>query len=108
MNSVGLEFILALKDLIYAALAPSRTKADREMTLMPPEFKYLSIEVFQSIEVVVIILVAAVWALSYIYYFQNVLPGYKWDIREICEAWMEERYSITRNATHETYCSTCH
>jgi len=40
--------------------------------------------------------VAFAWVTLYLNKIQMVLPGYQWDIREVCNPWISERYSFWR------------
>jgi len=96
LNSVALVFILDLKDFLYMILVPTRNKHDLENTYLAPVFKVETPTPLFFLGSFAWFLVAVVWVCVYMYFFQHVLPDYKWDIREVCSAWRDRRYSLTK------------
>eukprot|EP00929_Paragymnodinium_shiwhaense_P043511 TRINITY_DN22371_c0_g1_i1.p1 TRINITY_DN22371_c0_g1~~TRINITY_DN22371_c0_g1_i1.p1 ORF type:complete len:402 (+),score=44.99 TRINITY_DN22371_c0_g1_i1:103-1308(+) len=100
LNAVALEFILVLKDLIYNSLVPVRNKHDLERTLIRTKHTAKT-ELMPLVSTLGWALLAAVWVLSYMgiknYWmgFQQVLPGYRWDVHAVCEPWVTWRYCVS-------------
>eukprot|EP00929_Paragymnodinium_shiwhaense_P055227 TRINITY_DN27689_c0_g1_i1.p1 TRINITY_DN27689_c0_g1~~TRINITY_DN27689_c0_g1_i1.p1 ORF type:complete len:395 (-),score=77.79 TRINITY_DN27689_c0_g1_i1:317-1501(-) len=100
LNAVALEFILVLKELIYNALLPARSKVDLVRTSIKTERKEKT-DLSHFLGSLVWGVVAAIWVTSYMgvkgYWsgFQQVLPGYKWDVHEVCEPWVSWRYCVS-------------
>jgi len=93
LNSVGLEFVLLLKELLYHTLVPGRVKRDtvrmhvsiaHEAT-QPSPLAFLGTFLWGW--------VAVGWVYLYIYKFQAVLPGYRWDVHDVCWRWMKQNYA---------------
>eukprot|EP00929_Paragymnodinium_shiwhaense_P055232 TRINITY_DN27689_c0_g2_i1.p1 TRINITY_DN27689_c0_g2~~TRINITY_DN27689_c0_g2_i1.p1 ORF type:complete len:395 (-),score=60.18 TRINITY_DN27689_c0_g2_i1:128-1312(-) len=99
LNAVALEFILVLKELIYTALLPARSKVDLSRTSIHTERKE-STDLSHFLGSLVWGVVAATWVVSYMGIpghwsgLQQVLPGYNWDIRDVCEPWVNWRYCV--------------
>eukprot|EP00929_Paragymnodinium_shiwhaense_P030242 TRINITY_DN17160_c0_g1_i2.p1 TRINITY_DN17160_c0_g1~~TRINITY_DN17160_c0_g1_i2.p1 ORF type:complete len:376 (-),score=54.13 TRINITY_DN17160_c0_g1_i2:289-1416(-) len=100
LNAVALEFILVLKDLIYNALLPVRSKLDLSRTSVHTTRKE-GTDLNHFLGSLVWGIAAAVWVAWYMGikgYFdglQQVLPGYQWDVRDVCEAWVTWRYCVS-------------
>jgi len=86
-DAVALEFILALKELLYLTLVPERTKRLLRHT------QFLPISKTEPAEPAVVVTFAGnfLWgaiALSWVYVYindlQQVLPEYKWDVHAVC------------------------
>jgi len=91
LNAVALEFILVLKDLLYNTVLPERNKREVQTTnLIPPggktKQKASCSRFFGSF---VLLLIAIVWAYLYTFHLQAVIPGYMWDVRAVCHAYIE-------------------
>lgn len=87
-NAVALEFILQLKYLTFVALASERNKRDLSFTAVVPPWKAESAGFFSYFNSVVWIVCALVWVTLYIFYFQHVLPDYKWDVHQVCNDYL--------------------
>lgn len=89
MNTVALEFILLLQDLLFLAIVPERNKQDcRTITIQPAETHEAAGYLVYS-SAFVWGLMALAWAMCYAYYFQMVLPEYNWDVRAICSTYLK-------------------
>jgi len=90
MNSVALEFILLLGNLLYVTLVPARSKRDcQSIEVCPPSDKEAAgLYVYATSFLWGV--VALAWAMMYTYYFQQVLPEYNWDVRDVCAGWLEQ------------------
>jgi len=96
LNAVALVFILELKDFLYTILVPSRNKRDLQNTNIAPRKEKENPSFSRFIGSFLWVPVTLMWVFGYINMFQQVLPGYKWDIREVCTQWIMERYSLTK------------
>lgn len=104
LNAVALEFILLLKDLLFATVVPMKNKDHVKHTLILPElaqeengeytFKRKGnwAAYFGSFTWLFITLA---WVLFYVYWFQMVLPHYNWDVHDVCTKWIAARYALT-------------
>merc|ERR1712007_397762 len=95
-NAVALVFVLELKDFLYVILVPARNKRDLKNTNIAPPKEKENPSVFLFIGSFFWIPVTIMWVFGYLYMFQQVLPGYRWDIEEVCIQWTMERYSLTK------------
>jgi hypothetical protein len=96
MNSVGLEFILQLRVILYNTIASERNKQDNVRTKIdvahvasrqakiPNPLAFLSTFLWAF--------AAFTWTIGYVYKFQGVLPNYKWDVRNACEHWLQKKF----------------
>merc|ERR1712137_415923 len=101
MNAVALVFVLELKDFLYVILVPTRNKRDlQNTTIDPPKEKEIP-NSFAFMGNFLWIPVTILWVYTYIHLFQRVLPGYRWDVKEVCSQWIIERYSLTKIPQHE-------
>jgi len=97
INGVALEFIITLNELLYDKLISARNKRELQSLKMelpagtfdkPSAFSYLSTFGWGIFGVT--------WVYLYLTKLQMVLPGYQWDVRPVCQAWIEERYDFWR------------
>mmetsp|Transcript_14656 Transcript_14656/g.27530 ORF Transcript_14656/g.27530 Transcript_14656/m.27530 type:complete len:450 (+) Transcript_14656:59-1408(+) len=87
LNSMALEFILLLNSMVLQALVPahginglSRTKMISSSSRQSSALLALSATLsWASLSVI--------WCISYVYLLQDVLPGYLWDVRGVCDVW---------------------
>jgi len=94
LNSVALEFVLQLKELVYVALVPDRNKRDCESTKIRSHGRRELASIWVYANTFLLGIAALAWVYLYIHYFQQVLPGYKWDVHEVCQQWVEKRYEV--------------
>jgi hypothetical protein len=83
LNAVALEFILCFKDLLYLGAVPVRNWLETQEMLIGHNTKQTA-NCRSYLGEFAWLLVALSWVLAYIFYFQQVLPDYKWDIRAAC------------------------
>mmetsp|Transcript_773 Transcript_773/g.1541 ORF Transcript_773/g.1541 Transcript_773/m.1541 type:complete len:574 (-) Transcript_773:27-1748(-) len=83
MNTLALEFILLLKDLVYFAVVPTRTKRDLAAIEVRLPGEGPSYRAFFGTFLWGI--AAVFWAMIYTFWIQQVLPGYKWDVGAPCK-----------------------
>jgi hypothetical protein len=93
-NAVALEFILLVKDILYMALTPLRNHIDLSITQIEPHPKTLRPAPLAFAMTLLLLAVACGWVYLYIGYVQVVLPGYKWDIRSVCEEYMKKTNKV--------------
>jgi len=94
LNTIALEFLLMLKDLLYTTIVPDRNKREiQNIQLLPSEdvehpsyWAYLGTFSWAA--------VAMAWVFAYVYYFQSVLPSYNWDVAAPCTPWVKQRFAV--------------
>lgn len=89
-NSVALEFILLLKSLLYHLLVPARNKHDLRGTEFQPPSKREMASYWVFLSTCMWGLAALAWVILYIYWFQQVLPDYGWDVARVCDDWLRQ------------------
>jgi hypothetical protein len=82
LNGLALSFIVEIKDMLYEDLLPKLFQKETEVIRVRTEdFKQtwgtLMIPVLWAV-------VAALWVVLYMFYFQAVLPDYRWDVKGPC------------------------
>jgi len=87
-NAVALEFTLGLKRLLYYALATERNKRDLKHTGITPPWGKEGAGWGVYFNTVYWFLFSCVWVFLYIFYLQQVLPDYHWDVHQVCDAWL--------------------
>lgn len=97
LNACALELILGLKDLLYGALVSKHTKIDiRSTELFLPNL-HKKRRNYLNVTGVCWGLLSCAWTWYYIYHFQSVLPGYRFDVARLCFGWISERYGWLSN-----------
>jgi hypothetical protein len=93
LNAVGMEFVLNLPVILYNTVVSDLNKRDAERVLMDisQEKEYPTTQTFFA--TLLWGSAAIVWCIAYVYFLQGVLPGYNWDVREVCVEWMEKNYA---------------
>lgn len=94
LNAIALEFILQLKDLVHATLVPRRNQQELSMTVIHNTTVKMRTGCIELLGTVSLLFVAMGWVAFYVIYFQSVLPGYNWDVHEVCEEYLKERYDV--------------
>jgi len=93
VNAMALEFLLVLKDLFYTAAVPHRDKLETRQMLIPtrrtdePSFAGY----FGSFGWIIVVLI---WVFVYLSYLQVVLPDYRWDIGDVCHAYILDKTNL--------------
>merc|ERR1712087_245535 len=101
LNAVALEFILCLKDTLYATLMSRKNKHDVSTTKVLPGSPTRPAGVCVFVGTLLWMLVAVCWVLIYMGIpnatqgLQTVLPDYRWDLREVCSSWVDWRYCVS-------------
>mmetsp|Transcript_97003 Transcript_97003/g.182412 ORF Transcript_97003/g.182412 Transcript_97003/m.182412 type:complete len:571 (-) Transcript_97003:14-1726(-) len=88
LNTVALEIMVEIKDLLYAVLISSRNKRDLAHTeIRPPTRKEkASIWLFTSSTGWFVVCMG--WVCFYLFYFQMVLIDFRWDTHRPCKRWL--------------------
>mmetsp|Transcript_45226 Transcript_45226/g.96615 ORF Transcript_45226/g.96615 Transcript_45226/m.96615 type:complete len:374 (-) Transcript_45226:36-1157(-) len=100
LNAVALEFILTMKEMLYHTLMTRKNKGDVGTTKLRPAIQKENAGVFVFVGAALWIVVAAAWVALYMGIphkmegLQLVLPDYRWDVHEVCTAWVEWRYCV--------------
>eukprot|EP00929_Paragymnodinium_shiwhaense_P061625 TRINITY_DN30800_c0_g1_i1.p1 TRINITY_DN30800_c0_g1~~TRINITY_DN30800_c0_g1_i1.p1 ORF type:complete len:507 (+),score=83.06 TRINITY_DN30800_c0_g1_i1:52-1572(+) len=92
LNAVALEFVLLIKDLLYATVVPDRNKREIEKVHVRPSSKIDYASYWSYLGTFSWLYVAIAWVMYYIFLIQMVLPQYRWDVRPICLAWLNGKY----------------
>lgn len=87
-NTVALEFILLLKDILYETITPAHNKEETENTMVQPfvEEERPTSSVFLGAFTWGVAAIA--WVMLYVIYFQQVLPDYQWDVHDTCVTYL--------------------
>mmetsp|Transcript_16154 Transcript_16154/g.44672 ORF Transcript_16154/g.44672 Transcript_16154/m.44672 type:complete len:371 (+) Transcript_16154:82-1194(+) len=103
LNSVALEFILCLKDVLYISLVSRRSMLDLQNTTIQPLTKTEPESLLVFIGTVGWAAMAAGWVTVYMGFsygdihingLQQVLRDYKWDVHDVCTSWITMRYAV--------------
>jgi hypothetical protein len=99
LNAVALEFIMDIKEGLYNAFMPFRNKRDLDNTKIQPYPAKMAADVWTFINTVAWLIVAFLWVVFYMGWpgyagFQQVLPGYNWDVHAVCTQWILDRYEV--------------
>mmetsp|Transcript_56465 Transcript_56465/g.103612 ORF Transcript_56465/g.103612 Transcript_56465/m.103612 type:complete len:384 (-) Transcript_56465:58-1209(-) len=94
LNALALEFILLLKEGVYNALMPARSKRDLELTKFHPVWTRQTPNALAYMNTIFLLFLSIAWVASYMLYFQTVLPDYNSDIQEVCDDWLHEHYEV--------------
>jgi hypothetical protein len=93
LNACAMEFILLLPELSYKTIVSDLNKRDacrvcinttNEKTF--PTMKGFFLTLVWG-------LMALIWSSAYVYKIQNVLPSYRWDVKDVCAHWMTVNYA---------------
>jgi hypothetical protein len=94
LNAIALEFILDLPELIYACVVPKRTQMETQNTLVRHLFPREPAHCCSLFGMYLLGLLAIVLVLLYMYLLQQVLPGYKFDVSAVCDAYLEDEMTL--------------
>eukprot|EP00747_Dinoflagellata_sp_TGD_P033570 gnl/TRDRNA2_/TRDRNA2_136712_c0_seq3.p1 gnl/TRDRNA2_/TRDRNA2_136712_c0~~gnl/TRDRNA2_/TRDRNA2_136712_c0_seq3.p1 ORF type:complete len:524 (+),score=62.44 gnl/TRDRNA2_/TRDRNA2_136712_c0_seq3:83-1654(+) len=92
LNTCALEFLLSMKSLLHHTLVPAHTKAEMANIELSPTVRYEQPGYWVTLGAILWGVGALAWVFCYIYYFQNVLPEYRWDVGRVCTVWNSDRY----------------
>merc|ERR1711879_33613 len=93
LNSMALEFLLDLKNLLYKALAPIRSRCEVEKTRMLPLQHVVNNDCRLLLAPICWGAIGTIWAALYMFRLQQVLPQYNWDIYRVCQPWLLNEFS---------------
>jgi len=88
LNGLALVFIVQIKDMLYEQVLPYLFQHETEVVRMKRE--PLSMTCKTVATPIFFTLVSATWVWLYMYYFQAVLPDYRWDVRGPCFEFLSE------------------
>lgn len=94
LNAVALEFILLMKDLVYQTLVPEWNKHDVERIEIAPPTQFEPQGHWALLGTIQWASLSLLWVLIYVYFLQNVLPDYRWDVRDVCTSYIRSHYGI--------------
>mmetsp|Transcript_41507 Transcript_41507/g.51091 ORF Transcript_41507/g.51091 Transcript_41507/m.51091 type:complete len:358 (+) Transcript_41507:382-1455(+) len=87
LNAVALEFLLVLNSLVLQALVPAHGVNGLERTKVLSSSSRHASAVMALLATLSWMLFASFWCISYVYFIEDVLPEYQWDVRAVCTAW---------------------
>lgn len=86
LNSLALEFMVILPELLYNSFATTRGRKLTEATMLTAGDPAAMPKGTSLVISLVWVAVAVIWVYLYMVYLQSVLPGYNWDVRPVCRA----------------------
>ncbi|CAE7231526.1 unnamed protein product [Symbiodinium sp. CCMP2592] len=86
LNSLALEFMVILPELLYNSFATTRGRKLTEATMLTAGDPAAMPKGTSLVISLIWVAVAVVWVYLYMVYLQSVLPGYNWDVRPVCRA----------------------
>eukprot|EP00933_Yihiella_yeosuensis_P082243 TRINITY_DN9603_c0_g1_i1.p1 TRINITY_DN9603_c0_g1~~TRINITY_DN9603_c0_g1_i1.p1 ORF type:complete len:361 (+),score=21.28 TRINITY_DN9603_c0_g1_i1:127-1209(+) len=86
LNALALEFMLGLKSLLYEVAISARARAVTEGTKIVGE-NVSPLGCYSTAGSLLWAVSASLWVYVYMYYLQQVLPAYQWDVRKACATW---------------------
>lgn len=92
LDSVALEFVMYLKNLLYHALLPGRTKRDCTNTEIHPPTTHEQASVISFAGTIAWGTISGLWCYFYMCRFQQVLPDFNWDMKAACMNWASHDY----------------
>lgn len=92
LNAVGLEFVLFVKDLLYVTVVPERNKREVDYILLRPSARMEPASYLTYLGSFKWLYISFMWGIYYMYWMQQVLPQYRWDVRALCGPWLLEHY----------------
>eukprot|EP00438_Fugacium_kawagutii_P002398 Skav210783 [mRNA] locus=scaffold275:38997:52806:+ [translate_table: standard] len=87
LNAVALEFLLVLNSLVLQALVPAHGVNGLERTKVLSSSSRHESAVMALLATLSWALFASCWCISYVYFVEDVLPDYQWDVHAVCNAW---------------------
>ncbi|CAE8721848.1 unnamed protein product [Polarella glacialis] len=86
LNGLALEFILVLKNLLYESFASKRSRLVVERTKFQPVDKFERATYRSFSGSIFWVVMAVTFVYAYVFYLQQVLPAYRWDIHPVCSS----------------------
>lgn len=93
LDTVAVEFLILLKNLLFVTLVSDRNKRDLHHTEVRPATFTERASLWVYISSSFWVFVAVGWVVLFCGYFQMVLLDYRWDVREVCTNWIKTVYS---------------
>lgn len=87
LNAVALEFLLVLNSLVLQALVPAHGVGGLERTKVLSSSSRHASAVMALLATLSWTLFASSWCILYVYFIEDVLPDYQWDVHAVCTAW---------------------
>lgn len=87
LNAVALEFLLVLNSLVLQALVPVHGVNGLERTKAISSSSRHESAVMALLATLSWALFASSWCIFNVYFIEDVLPDYQWDVHAICNAW---------------------
>jgi hypothetical protein len=94
LNAVALEFILQLKDVLYLAFVPLRSKLDTQSTVILPHKQRSHLSCLDICGSIIWLAPVLIWVSYYLTIGQNVLPQYRWDVRDVCATYLAKERAV--------------
>lgn len=94
LNAIALEFLIGIKDLLYMTIVPERNKRDTQKTEILPSTRYEVATYWSYLSTFVWAFIAVGWCFVYMYRIQTVLPGYRFDVHDLCSPWLLEEFAV--------------
>merc|ERR1719183_2889565 len=94
LNAVALEFILLIKETLYTSLMPTRSHLDLTVTKIVPYPDHITSAWYNFVNSLFLLVISLAWVICYMKYWQQVLPGYQWDVHDVCVEFVKERYAV--------------
>merc|ERR1712217_294672 len=89
VNTVALEFMLAIPDIMYVVLTPQRSKVAVVNTFIVPYRERENVSAVAFFDSYFWLVLAIFWVWLYVNYMQAVLPDYRWDVRDLCDSHLQ-------------------
>jgi len=93
LNAVALEFVLLTKELLFNTLVSDRSQRDTRRMQVSVESESQNPSPWAFLGTFLWGICAIAWVYLYIYDLQQVLPEYRWDVRDVCTSWIEDNFS---------------
>eukprot|EP00930_Biecheleria_cincta_P014753 TRINITY_DN1255_c0_g3_i1.p1 TRINITY_DN1255_c0_g3~~TRINITY_DN1255_c0_g3_i1.p1 ORF type:complete len:524 (-),score=85.39 TRINITY_DN1255_c0_g3_i1:44-1615(-) len=93
LNSVALEFVLLTKELLFNTLVSNRSQRDTRRMVVSVEQEAVNPSPWSFLGAFLWGICALGWVYLYMYDLQQVLPEYRWDVRDVCTQWIEDNFS---------------
>jgi hypothetical protein len=94
LNAVALEFIAGLRVLMFDRLTPARGKRDLRQTKYKAEETEVP-TICNLLGAYGWIIFVFIFVILYVFDLQQVLPNYRWDVAEVCSAFIADRADLS-------------
>lgn len=94
LNSLALTFICEVDELIFRTCTSEVAKSCLEKTKLPlPSFKYTP-TYWEPVEILSTCFGCIAVACLYLHFLQDAIPGYRWDLTEVCKSYNEKQLFV--------------